>query len=243
MKLEFIQTNIVNVSADAIVLPANTMLKEGSGASTAIFEAAGRRKLTQACKKIGSCPVGSAVPTLAFNLNAKYIIHAVVSKWIDGNQGEYDLLSSAYLSSLKIADVMGCQSIAFPLLASGNNGYDKELAFQIAKESIESFEGSSLKKAGLVVYGSRITAWLREQGYEVIEIPEDLEKERRKQAHKEKAKQFAEEGKEIAYRFLEDQIQKGLDYLKVKENREELLEKAMEKVNEAKSKKEKKNIK
>ncbi len=243
MKLELIQTNIVNVSADVIVLPANTMLKEGSGASTAIFEAAGRRKLTQACKKIGSCPAGSAVPTLAFNLNAKYIIHAVVSKWIDGNHEEYDLLSSAYLSSLKIADVMGCQSIAFPLLASGNNGYDKELAFQIAKESIESFEGSSLKKAELVVYGSRITAWLREQGNEVIEIPEDLEKERQKQAHKEKAKQFAEEGKEIAYRFLEDQIQKGLDYLKVKENREELLKKAVKNVRKAKSKKEKENIK
>ena len=54
---------------------ANAVLKEGSGASTAIFEAAGRRKLAQACKKIGSCPVGSAVSTLAFNLKAKYIIH------------------------------------------------------------------------------------------------------------------------------------------------------------------------
>ena len=138
MKFDIVKTNIVNVHADAIVLPANTALKEGSGTSTAIFEAAGRKKLTQACKKIGSCEVGSAVPTLAFDLEAKYIIHAVVPKWIDGNHNEYDLLSSAYLSALKVADIMGCTSIAFPLLASGNNGYDLDLAFQIAKESINS---------------------------------------------------------------------------------------------------------
>ena len=83
MKFELVKTNIINIPADAIVLPANTLLKEGSGASAAIFEAAGRKKLTQACKKIGSCEVGSAVPTLAFNLDANYIIHAVVPKWID----------------------------------------------------------------------------------------------------------------------------------------------------------------
>ena len=34
---------------------------------------------------------------------------------------------------------MKCNSIAFPMLAAGNNGFDRELAFKIAKESIESF--------------------------------------------------------------------------------------------------------
>ena len=122
MKIDFVSTNIVSVAADAIVLPANSKLKEGSGASTAIFEAAGRKKLTQACKKIGSCEVGNSVPTLAYDLNARYIIHSVVPKWIDGNSGEYELLSAAYLSALNVADVMGCETIAFRLLALGNNG-------------------------------------------------------------------------------------------------------------------------
>ncbi len=31
MKFDLVKTNIVNVSADAIVLPANEKLKEGSG--------------------------------------------------------------------------------------------------------------------------------------------------------------------------------------------------------------------
>ena len=51
MKFDLVKSNIINVTADAIVLPANSMLKEGSGASAAIFEAAGRKDLTKACKK------------------------------------------------------------------------------------------------------------------------------------------------------------------------------------------------
>ena len=223
MKFDLVKTNIVNVSADAIVLPANEKLKEGSGASAAIFEAAGRKQLTQACKKIGFCQLGSAVPTLAYNLNAKYIIHAVVPKWIDGNHDEYDLLSSAYLSALQVADVMGCTSIAFPLLASGNNGYDLELAFQIAKESIESFNGANLKKAILVLFGNRIALIAKEHGYDVVDIPFDLKKQEKKHENKEKAQKFVEEGKEIAQKFLEDEIQKGLDYLKDEKNREKII--------------------
>ncbi len=53
MKLDLVKANIIDVSADAIVLPANSLLKEGSGASSAIFEAAGRKQLTQACKQLG----------------------------------------------------------------------------------------------------------------------------------------------------------------------------------------------
>lgn len=94
MELKFLKGNIADAKVDAIVLPANTKLKEGSGASEAIFKAAGKKELTKACKKIGSCEIGSAVPTLGYNLPAKYIIHAVVPKWVDGEHNEYDLLST-----------------------------------------------------------------------------------------------------------------------------------------------------
>ena len=94
MDIEIVSANIIDICADAIVLPANEKLKEGSGTSKAIFEAAGRSNLKQECEKIGHCEVGSAVPTSAYNLNAKYIIHAVVPKWRGGNNNEYGLLSS-----------------------------------------------------------------------------------------------------------------------------------------------------
>ena len=223
MNFDIVNTNIVNVSADAIVLPANTRLKEGSGTSRAIFEAAGRKQLTQACRKIGTCPVGSVVPTLAFDLNAKYIIHAVVPKWMGGENGEYELLSSAYLSSLNIADIMGCESIAFPLLASGNNGFDRELAFQIAKESIESFDGIHVKKVILVLFGNQTANLAKELGYRVLEIPGDIHKEAQKQAQKDKTKKMMDDGKEIALSFLDEQVQKGLEYLKDERNRKKIL--------------------
>ena len=68
------------MEADAIVLPANPELKEGSGVSTAIFKKAGREKLKKACddivEKKGKIRVGMAVPTLCFELDATYVIHA-----------------------------------------------------------------------------------------------------------------------------------------------------------------------
>ena len=50
MKYNFIKEDITKLNMDAIVLPANMLLKEGRGASEAIFKAAGRRKLKQACE-------------------------------------------------------------------------------------------------------------------------------------------------------------------------------------------------
>lgn len=53
MEVRFLKGNIVDAKVDAIVLPANSKLKEGSGASEAIFKAAGRKELTKKCKEIG----------------------------------------------------------------------------------------------------------------------------------------------------------------------------------------------
>jgi len=53
MKFEIVRNDIVNMEVDAIVLPANTKLHEGSGVSKRIFEKAGRKNLEKACKKLG----------------------------------------------------------------------------------------------------------------------------------------------------------------------------------------------
>lgn len=211
MNFEVVKSNIVNIAADAIVLPANRHLKEGSGTSRAIFEAAGRRELTQACRKIGYCEIGRAVPTPAFHLKADYIIHAVVPKWIDGNHNEYGLLSSAYNSSMNIADIMGCTSIAFPLLASGNNGFDTKLAFNIAEESIRLFQGEHLKKVILVLYGYQISLYASQRGYRVEEIP-DIESRHQNNSQAEYLK-----------KIMSDQLERGLRWMSEKENQEKVI--------------------
>ncbi len=203
MDFTIVRANIASVSADAIVLPANEKLKEGPGASQAIFEAAGRSKLTKACAEIGHCDIGSAVPTPAFALEAAYIIHAALPKWRGGEQGEYALLSSAYLTALKLADVMGCESIAFPLLASGNNGFDRALAFQIARNSISEFVGEKLKNVTLVIYGERTERFVRDQGYAVTVMSET--QPRHTMRIPEEAKKAVEKGLKAAGNWLKEE--------------------------------------
>ncbi len=211
MKFTVSRANIVNIFADAIVLPANEKLKEGPGTSRAIFEAAGRSELTKACSEIGHCDTGLAVATPAFGLDAKYIIHAVVPKWRGGNHDEYGYLSSAYLASMKLADIMECKSIAFPLLASGNNGFNLEHAFRIAQESIKKFDGKHLKYVTLVVYRENVERFVRSQGYEVTVIEET------KPVHK---LQLQDATKKI----IGNGLKVAGDWLKDENNRNELIE-------------------
>lgn len=228
MEFRILKGNIADAKADAIVLPANTRLKEGSGASEAIFKAAGRKALKKACHEIGFCEMGSAVPTLGYDLAAKYIIHAVVPKWKDGKHGEYDMLSTAYASALEVADVMECKSIAFPLLASGNNGFDINLAFEIAVKNFEQFQPKNLEEILLIVYGNNTAKVIKNKGYEVSLLPVDLNREREeyeavKERQKEKQK-MVDGVKEVAVLFAEEQVKKGIEYFKVPENREKVVQ-------------------
>ena len=108
MNFKVLRGNIADARVDAVVLPANSKLKEGSGASEAIFEAAGRKLLSKKCKEIGSCETGSAVPTLGYNLDSKYIIHAVVPKWKDGYEwnGTFLMNTNEYASDKELQDVI-----------------------------------------------------------------------------------------------------------------------------------------
>ena len=119
---------------------------------------------------------------------------------------------------------MGCGSIAFPLLASGNNGFDKELAVHIAKESIEQFSGTNLKKVILVVYGDSTEELMNNLGYAVMVIPDKIYIDERKAEHKAKANKLIADGKEVAQKFLEEQIAKASEWLKDENNREKVLQ-------------------
>ena len=216
MKYSIVKTNIVNVVSDVVVLPSNANLREGRGTSTALFEAAGRRELTQACKEllvqIGELEVGDAVPTYGFDSNAKCIIHSVVPKWVDGNSGEYDALCKTYFNAMTAADYLEYETIAMPLLASGNNGFDLELALEIAVKSIEQFEGKSLKQAVLVIYGRQIAAVVRAHDYQYVEIADNIER-----VKKTKKDNYKVDREKMAKEFLK-RAKPVLEYLKNPEN-------------------------
>ena len=139
MPFLMIRNDITKVTADAIVNPANRNLLQGSGTSRAIYQAAGEQELTAACEAIGYCEPGRAVCTPAFGLPAKYIFHAVCPAWHGGFFGEAKQLAGAYHSALELAAEYHCESVAFPLLSSGNYGYPKEQAFRIAVDTITQY--------------------------------------------------------------------------------------------------------
>ena len=133
------QTDITELNTDAIVNAANSSLQEGGGVCGAIFQKAGSENLRDACSKIGECPTGSAVITPGFNLQSKYIIHAVGPIWNGGSSHEAELLYGAYEESLELAKKNGCTSIAFPLISSGIYGYPKDEAWEIAVKACMDF--------------------------------------------------------------------------------------------------------
>ncbi len=139
VSLELKKISIIDVGTDAIVNAANEGLQAGGGVCGAIFRAAGLTQLQQACDKIGFCATGDAVITDAFQLNAKYIIHAVGPRWSGGHSGERKLLRSAFYKSLNLARDYGCHSIGFPLISTGIFGYPVNLAWKEAISACNHF--------------------------------------------------------------------------------------------------------
>ena len=179
MEFRVIRNDIAKTSADAIVLPANRKLRIGAGASMAIFEAAGREDLETECairldqtRKQGMELVpGVSIPTHAFALPAKVILHTIVPKWDARHpDSSYEELCKSYASALVLADEMGMESIAFPLLASGNNGFDADAAIDIALQSLEQYQPKhQLSEALLITFVTATTNKLRKRGYTIEE--------------------------------------------------------------------------
>ncbi|MBP5654706.1 MAG: macro domain-containing protein [Clostridiales bacterium] len=152
MPLTVVRNDITKVEADAVVNTANPKPVVGGGTDNAIYEAAGRDSLLKARKSIGDIYPGEAVYTSAFHLPAKYIIHTVGPEWVGGHHGEAAILRSCYENSLRIAKELGCKSIAFPLLATGVNGFPRDKAIDIATRTIYSFLENNDMEIILVIF-------------------------------------------------------------------------------------------
>ena len=154
MPFQIIRNDITKVKADAIVNTANPNVAVGDGVDSAIYKAAGKKKLLEARKKIGLLMPGEVAITDAFDLDAKYIIHASGPWWTDGSKGEEECLRSCYAKALQLAKDYGCNSIAFPLLATGTYGFPKELGIQIAVDTFTAFLEENDIEITLAVFGS-----------------------------------------------------------------------------------------
>ena len=151
MPFQILRNDITNMQVDAIVNTANPRPVIGLGTDSTIHAKAGPQ-LLQARQAIGNIAVGHAAITPAFNLQAKYVIHTVGPVWKDGNSGEEQLLRNCYDSALKLALEHNCASIAFPLISTGNYGFPKDKALQIAIAAFSAFLMDHEMQIYLVVF-------------------------------------------------------------------------------------------
>ena len=140
MPLTLLDRDITAMTTDAIVNAANVDLLMGGGVCGAIFRAAGAEQLQAACEGLSPIATGDAVITPGFALPAHYIIHTAgpIYRGTQADKCE-EQLRSCYLNSLRLAEINGCESIAFPLISSGIYGYPREEAVRIAEESIREY--------------------------------------------------------------------------------------------------------
>ncbi|HKP53196.1 MAG TPA: O-acetyl-ADP-ribose deacetylase [Chloroflexia bacterium] len=155
-RLEVIQGDITEQHVDAIVNAANNSLLGGGGVDGAIHKAAGPGLLAE-CMELNGCPTGEARMTGGYNLPAKWVIHTVGPVWRGGNQGEDDLLASAYRNSLRLAAREGVKTIAFPSISTGAYGFPVERAAQIAVREIKRFlaRNRTIERVTIVSFGQR----------------------------------------------------------------------------------------
>lgn len=111
----------------------------GGGGVDGAIHTAGGPKILDECIIIGGCNTGQAVITTAGELQAKYVIHTVGPIWHGGNSNENELLKKCYQNSLKLAVENNANTIAFPNISTGVYRFPKELAANIAIDTVMDF--------------------------------------------------------------------------------------------------------
>ena len=128
--------DILTINTDINVLSANPSLLAGSGISGIIHKAAGPQ-LEAAAKPFAPLTPGQAIITPAFNLSAKYVIHTVCPRYMDGQRGEAEQLYNAYASALALhSETPDAKSIAFVSMGTGVYKWPMALAADIAVKAL-----------------------------------------------------------------------------------------------------------
>ena len=150
-KIIFLQGDLTEVDADAIVNAANNDLQLGGGVAGAIRRKGGEQ-IQRECDAIGSVPVGGAAITSGGHLKARHVIHAASMQLGGGTTAQ--ALRSCTAHSLRIAARHNLKTIAFPAVGTGIAGFPlRECAEIMLAEAQKHLEGpTSVEQIQFVLF-------------------------------------------------------------------------------------------
>ena len=155
MKISLWTGDIARLKVDAVLNDANgSLLGTAGGVNGSIHRQAGDR-LRVSCAHIleengGEVPPGSAVVTPAFDLPAKFIIHAVAGEFDESADDEEDVkkaLSDCYTKALEASGLDGSafESIAFCDIGR-SKARDVEVALRCVRDWLEGADSDGTKR-------------------------------------------------------------------------------------------------
>ncbi len=128
--------DITEQDVDAVVNAANNQMRGGGGVDGAIHRAGGPSVLQDCIARFpNGLPTGDAGWTTAGNMPARWVIHTVGPNYRAG-QKDRALLQSCYKRSLGVADGLGAETVAFPLISAGIYGWPLDDAIDVAISTI-----------------------------------------------------------------------------------------------------------
>jgi O-acetyl-ADP-ribose deacetylase (regulator of RNase III) len=140
MRITLETGDITAQRVDAVVNAANSSLLGGGGVDGAIHRRGGPAILA-ACRELRASryqdglPAGQAVATTGGELPARWVIHTVGPVY-SAREDRSAVLASCYAESLRVADELGAETVAFPAVSAGIYGWPLEDAARIALTTV-----------------------------------------------------------------------------------------------------------
>jgi len=133
-----VRGDITTQDVDAVVNAANRRMRGGGGVDGAIHAAGGPDVLADCVRRFPhGLATGDAGWTTAGLMPARWVIHTVGPNYGRG-ETDRELLISCYRRCLKVADELGAQTIAFPLISAGVYAWPLEDAINTAVTTVQT---------------------------------------------------------------------------------------------------------
>ncbi len=148
MHIQIIKGSLLEVDADVIVNPANSLGLMGGGVAGVIKRFGGKEIEKEAIRE-APIEIGNAILTSAGNLKFKGVIHAPTMEEPAMATTE-EKVRKAVRAALKLVDELDFESVALPGMGTGVGRLPKDISARAMIEEIKAFSAKNLKKVILV---------------------------------------------------------------------------------------------